>query len=160
VRALGGKTNCWDANTGRCGQYIWKPASYDGFDVDWPIDYDEMAPWNAKVERMIGVSGPDTKNIDFPTGDWLPPIAMRCAEMKIAAAAQKKFGLHGFQRRNALSHVISGDDPRAIIVVDVVTAVTRARNKNLPAQLYDKFFGRVWYERRQCTRGPTFWPGL
>jgi choline dehydrogenase-like flavoprotein len=101
VRAIGGKTNCWDANTGRCGPYIWKPASYDGFDVDWPVDYDEMAPWYSKVERMIGVSGPDTQSVDFPYGDWLPPTAMRCAEAKLAAAARKKFGLHVFSEPKA-----------------------------------------------------------
>ena len=44
VRALGGKTNCWDANTTRWGSIEFQPASYDGYDVDWPITYEEMAP--------------------------------------------------------------------------------------------------------------------
>ena len=61
VRALGGKTNCWDANTTRWGRIEFQPASYDGYDVDWPITYEEMAPWYGKTERLVGVSGPDTR---------------------------------------------------------------------------------------------------
>lgn len=96
VRALGGKTNCWDANTGRWGPREWKPASYDGFDVDWPMSYEEMAPWYSKTEQLIGVSGPDTRTEHFPTGDWLPPIAGRCGEVRTATAVEKKLGLHVF----------------------------------------------------------------
>ena len=101
VRALGGKTNCWDANTGRWGPREFKPASYDGFDVDWPFDYDEIAPWYSRVEKLIGVAGPDTKSEHFPTGDWMPTIASRCNELRIASAAESKFGLHAFQTPKA-----------------------------------------------------------
>jgi len=96
VRALGGKTNCWSANTTRWGPLEFKPATYDGVDVDWPIDYAEMAPWYSKTEQLIGVSGPDTKSEQCPTGDWLPPIRPRCGELRAATAIGKKFGLHAF----------------------------------------------------------------
>ncbi|HWB86448.1 MAG TPA: GMC family oxidoreductase N-terminal domain-containing protein [Bryobacteraceae bacterium] len=101
VRALGGKTNCWDANTTRWGPLEFKSATYDGFDVDWPVDYAELAPWYSKTEQLIGVSGPDTKSEACPTGDWLPPIAPRCGEMRVAAAAMKKFGLYAFSTPKA-----------------------------------------------------------
>jgi len=96
VRALGGKTNCWDAGASRWGALEFKPASYDGFGLDWPVTYEEMAPWYSKIEQLIGVSGPDTQSEHFPTGDWLPPIAPRCAEVRLAAALYKKFGLYAF----------------------------------------------------------------
>jgi choline dehydrogenase-like flavoprotein len=95
VRALGGKTNCWAANTCRWGPKEFKPASYDGHDVDWPVSYQEMAPWYTKVERLIGVSGPQTNSEDYPSGDWLPPIAPRCGEVLLTKAAAK-MGLNAF----------------------------------------------------------------
>ena len=101
VRALGGKTNCWDANTGRWGPREFQAASYDGFDVDWPVTYEEMAPWYSKTERLIGVSGPDTRSENCPTGDWLPTIGPTCADARLAAAANKKFGLYAFQTPKA-----------------------------------------------------------
>jgi choline dehydrogenase-like flavoprotein len=101
VRALGGKTNCWDANAGRWGPLEFQPSSYDGYDVDWPITYQEMAPWYSKTERLIGVSGPDTKSEQFPTGDWLPTIGSACPEMTLAKAASEKLGLYAFKTPKA-----------------------------------------------------------
>ena len=97
VRALGGKTNCWDAGAARWGPLDFKPATYDGYDVDWPVDYAEMAPWYTKTEQLIGVSGgPDTHSEHCPTGSWLPPMAGRCGELRLANAAAKNFGLFSF----------------------------------------------------------------
>ncbi len=95
VRALGGKTNCWAANTCRWGPKEFKPASYDGYDVDWPISYEEMDPWYTKTENLIGVSGPETHSVDYPSGAWLPPIAPRCGEVIMTAAAAR-MGLTAF----------------------------------------------------------------
>jgi choline dehydrogenase-like flavoprotein len=97
ARALGGKTNCWDAGAGRWGPIEFKPASYDGHDVDWPISYEEMAPWYTQTEKLIGVSGgPDTHAESSPTGAWLPPLPPLCGEAKVATAAWEKFGLQAY----------------------------------------------------------------
>ena len=100
VRALGGKTNCWDANTTRWGPIEFQPASYDGYDVDWPITYEEIAPWYGKTERLIGVSGPDTKSEQCPSGEWLPTIGPTCPEAKLARGADK-LGLYAFMNPKA-----------------------------------------------------------
>jgi choline dehydrogenase-like flavoprotein len=101
VRALGGRTNCWDANVLRWGPREWKPYSYDGFGADWPVAYQEMAPWYTRTEELIGVSGPDTRSEHVPTGKWLPTIPGRCGQMRVARAAQDKFGLYAFQHPKA-----------------------------------------------------------
>jgi choline dehydrogenase-like flavoprotein len=100
VRALGGKTNCWDANTTRWGAIEFQPASYDGYDVDWPITYEEMAPWYSKTERLIGVSGPDTKSEQCPPGEWLPTIGPTCPEAQLARGADR-LGLYAFMNPKA-----------------------------------------------------------
>jgi choline dehydrogenase-like flavoprotein len=80
VRSIGGKTNCWAAGALRWGPLDWKPYSYDGFGVDWPVSYEEMEPWYAKTERLIGVSGERTgKMTAIPEGDFQPPPDFDCA---------------------------------------------------------------------------------
>jgi len=56
-RMLGGRTNHWGRISLRFGEYDFKPYSRDGLGVDWPISYDELAPWYDKTELLIGVTG-------------------------------------------------------------------------------------------------------
>jgi|SRR5579872_3182494 len=76
ARMLGGRTNHWGRVALRYGPYDFKPYSRDGLGVDWPISYEELAPWYDKVERLIGVTGAahGLENIpDSPPGVHLPP---------------------------------------------------------------------------------------
>jgi choline dehydrogenase-like flavoprotein len=101
VPALGGKTNCWAANVLRWGPLEWKAYSYDGFGVDWPIEYQEMASWYTKTEELVGISGPETGSEIVPSGKWLPTIPGRCGEMVVARAAREKFGYNVVQHPKA-----------------------------------------------------------
>ncbi|HMF93541.1 MAG TPA: FAD-dependent oxidoreductase, partial [Vicinamibacterales bacterium] len=47
-RILGGKTNFWGRGALRYGPLQFNAASRDGFDVDWPISYDEVKPYYDK----------------------------------------------------------------------------------------------------------------
>lgn len=87
ARSIGGKTNCWDAGAARWGPIEWKPYSYDGFGIDWPISYDEIAPWYAKTEQLIGVSG---ERIGKPTdGEFQPAANPTCSQMIMRRTAQR-----------------------------------------------------------------------
>jgi choline dehydrogenase-like flavoprotein len=59
-RMLGGRTNHWARNSFRMGPYDFKPKSRDGLGVDWPITYDDLAPWYDRTEKLIGVYGSNT----------------------------------------------------------------------------------------------------
>lgn len=92
VRSLGGKTNCWNAGALRWGPIEWKPASYDGFGIDWPISYDEMAPWYSKTEQLIGVSGDKVDALTAtPSGEFMTPQGMTCVHA-VGARAGRKLG--------------------------------------------------------------------
>ena len=54
---MGGRTNHWGRISLRNGPYDFKPYSYDGLGFDWPISYEEVAPYYDKVEMLIGVFG-------------------------------------------------------------------------------------------------------
>ncbi|TNE64782.1 MAG: GMC family oxidoreductase [Alphaproteobacteria bacterium] len=56
-RMLGGRTNHWGRISLRFGEYDFKPYSRDGLGVDWPMTYEELAPWYDKTEALVGVTG-------------------------------------------------------------------------------------------------------
>ncbi|MGH9439598.1 MAG: FAD-dependent monooxygenase, partial [Terriglobia bacterium] len=45
ARMLGGRTNHYGRISLRMGPYDFKPYSRDGKGFDWPITYEELAPW-------------------------------------------------------------------------------------------------------------------
>ena len=57
ARMLGGRTNHWGRISLRMGPYDFKPYSRDGLGFDWPMTYEDMAPYYDKTERLIGVYG-------------------------------------------------------------------------------------------------------
>jgi choline dehydrogenase-like flavoprotein len=75
-RMLGGRTNHWGRISLRFGPYDFKLYSRDGLGVDWPLTYDDLAPWYDKTEQFIGVTGAvhGLENTpDSPQGIHLPP---------------------------------------------------------------------------------------
>lgn len=90
-RMLGGRTNHWGRHVPRFGAYDFKPFSRDGLGVDWPISYDDVAPFYDRVERMIGVNGGPIgleNHPDSPADCLMPPPTPRVPEMLITAAAE------------------------------------------------------------------------
>jgi choline dehydrogenase-like flavoprotein len=83
ARMLGGRTNHWGRISLRFGPHDFKPYSRDGLGFDWPITYDDLAPWYDKVEQLIGVSGGNEglENApDSPQGILQPPPPLRASE--------------------------------------------------------------------------------
>ena len=89
-RMLGGRTNHWARVSLRFGPYDFKPYSRDGLGFDWPVDYDEIAPWYDKVERLIGVCGGPPQGLenipDSPAGCLQPAPPPKLHEMLVARA--------------------------------------------------------------------------
>jgi choline dehydrogenase-like flavoprotein len=57
ARMLGGRTNHWGRIALRMGPYDFKPQARDGLGIDWPIGYEDLAPFYDKTEALIGVFG-------------------------------------------------------------------------------------------------------
>ncbi|MFZ4794694.1 MAG: NAD(P)-binding protein, partial [Blastocatellia bacterium] len=101
ARIVGGKTLHWGRLSWRFSDLDFKAASYDGFDVDWPIDYKEIAPYYDKAEEWIGVSGNRDGLWWQPDGNYLPPMALTCGD-QILKSATKKLGWNLIQPRVAM----------------------------------------------------------
>jgi choline dehydrogenase-like flavoprotein len=86
---LGGRTNHWGRIALRMGPYDFKPYSRDGKGFDWPITYDDLAPYYDKSEELIGVFGSAENLENTPDGKFLPAPKPRCHELLIQKACQK-----------------------------------------------------------------------
>ena len=88
-RMLGGRTNHWGRISLRMGPYDFIPYSRDGKGFDWPITYDDLAPYYDKTEELIGVFGSQEGLENTPDGKFQPPPKPRCYELVIQKACQK-----------------------------------------------------------------------
>ena len=89
ARMLGGRTNHWGRISLRFGPDDFKAKGRDGLGDDWPISYDDMAPYYDKVDRLIGVFGSKEGLRNHPDGDFLPPPRPRCHELLVKDASDQ-----------------------------------------------------------------------
>lgn len=88
---LGGRSLTWWRQS-----YRWAPQDFesnliDGHGVDWPIRYEDLAPWYDHVEAFAGVSG-EYDGIDhLPDGDFLPPYPFNCVEEVVKERIEAAF---------------------------------------------------------------------
>src|SRR5690606_33282370 len=76
----------------RLSDYDFKAASFDGYGEDWPLSYDELAPYYDRVERYVGISGRPEGHPALPDGQFLPPMAMTCGEKLLQERVRSRFG--------------------------------------------------------------------
>ena len=79
-RIVGGRTNHWGRIALRMAPVDFKVRSHDGMGDDWPISYEDVAPYYDKVESYIGVFGTRENIPSAPDGIFLPPPKPRCTE--------------------------------------------------------------------------------
>src|SRR6476620_530967 len=100
-RILGGRTNHYGRISLRFSDYDFKPYSTDGLGDDWPVTYDEIAPYYDQAEGFIGVTGTKEGLRTAPDGNFLPPITPRVHEVLIQRAS-KKLGIPCIPSRMAM----------------------------------------------------------
>lgn len=80
---VGGKSLTWARWSLRWSELDFEANARDGVAIDWPIRYQDIAPWYDYVENYIGVSGRKDGLKQFPDGPFLPPWEMNCAERHV-----------------------------------------------------------------------------
>jgi choline dehydrogenase-like flavoprotein len=88
-RIVGGRTNHWGRIALRFAPVDFKSRSTDGMGDDWPITYEEVAPYYDKVESYIGVFGTKENISSAPDGVFMPPPPPRCTETLVKKACDK-----------------------------------------------------------------------
>ena len=87
ARMLGGRTNHWGRISLRFGPKDFKRKSIDGLGEDWPIGYDDIAPFYDRVDKLIGLFGSVENIPNEPDGIFLPPPKPRLHELFLKDAA-------------------------------------------------------------------------
>ena len=64
-------------------------ASRDGYDVDWPITYDDVKPYYDKVDVLLGCSGTKEGLEQVPDGIFQRPSKLNCVEVAFQRAIAK-----------------------------------------------------------------------
>lgn len=77
---VGGKSIMWARQTQRWSDFDFEGPARDGFAVDWPIRYKDLAPWYSYVEKFAGISGNKDGLDVLPDGEFLPTWDLNCVE--------------------------------------------------------------------------------
>lgn len=128
---VGGRSLLWARQTQRWSDFDFEGPLRDGYAVDWPLRYKDLAPWYSHVEKFAGISGNKDGLEVLPDGEFLPPFEMTCLEKHFKQKTESKYKDR---------HVI----------------IARMANLSAPAQIHlDQ--GRAQCQRRDlCLRGCPF----
>ena len=89
ARMLGGRTNHWGRISLRFGPDDFKGKSKDGLGDDWPIGYDDVAPYYDRLDRLVGLFGSNEGLRNHPDGVFQPPPKPRCYELLVKKASDR-----------------------------------------------------------------------
>jgi choline dehydrogenase-like flavoprotein len=88
---VGGKSLLWARQTQRWSQFDFEGPARDKFAVEWPINYDDLAPWYSHVEKFAGITGNKDGLAILPDGDFLPPHDLNCVEKYFKEQVAKQY---------------------------------------------------------------------
>lgn len=88
---VGGKSLMWARHVQRWAKFDFEANSKDGHGVDWPIRYDDLAPWYSHVERYAGISGNKDGLEAVPDGEFLPPMEFTDVEKHVKKNIESQF---------------------------------------------------------------------
>ena len=94
---VGGKSLLWARQTQRWSKFDFEGPARDGFAVDWPIRYEDLAPWYSHVERFAGIAGNRDGLETLPDGEFLPAWEMNAVEKDMS----KRINAH-YKDRNVI----------------------------------------------------------
>ena len=86
ARMVGGRTNHWGRISLRFGPDDFRRKSLDGLGDDWPIGYNDLAPYYDAVDDLIGIFGSAEGLPNEPDGHFLPAPKPRCYELLVKQA--------------------------------------------------------------------------
>ncbi|HYC83666.1 MAG TPA: GMC family oxidoreductase [Chryseosolibacter sp.] len=88
---VGGRSVLWSRQCLRFSDLDFEANARDGFGIDWPIRYKDIAPWYDYVETFVGVSGQAEGLAHLPDGKFQPPMPMNCVEKMFKEKVEASF---------------------------------------------------------------------
>ena len=88
---VGGRSLLWGRQSYRLSPMDFEANAKEGIAIDWPIRYDDIAPWYDYVESFAGISGKNEGLAQLPDGKFLPPMDLNCVEQHAKEQIAKNF---------------------------------------------------------------------
>jgi choline dehydrogenase-like flavoprotein len=107
---VGGRSLLWARQSYRLTPYDFMANKNDGYGVDWPIRYKDLAPWYDYVENYIGVSGENLNLNQFPDQKLLKPMELNCVEKVLQKSISKKYS-NRYMTIGRVAHITEGTKP-------------------------------------------------
>lgn len=82
---MGGRSLLWGRQSYRFNRDDFEANAREGIAIDWPIRYDDIAPWYDYVEGFAGISGALDGLDVLPDGNFLPAVELNVVEKDVAA---------------------------------------------------------------------------
>ena len=107
---VGGRSLTWGRQSHRLTKFDFEGNAKEGIAVDWPIRYNDVAPWYDYVEDYIGVTGENLGLPQFPSGKLLKPMEMNCVEKVLKDSVTKTYD-NRFVTMARIAHITEGTKP-------------------------------------------------
>ncbi|MEE4163728.1 MAG: GMC family oxidoreductase [Woeseiaceae bacterium] len=88
---LGGRSLTWHRQSYRLSDIDFEANKAEGIGVDWPIRYEDIAPWYDHVETFAGITGSVEGLPQLPDGKFQPPMQMNCVEKAMKAKLETAY---------------------------------------------------------------------
>lgn len=88
---VGGRSLLWGRQSYRHSPMDFEANAKEGIAVDWPIRYNEIAPWYSYVEKFAGIQGSKEGLDVLPDGEFMPPMEMNVVEKDVAAKLKSHY---------------------------------------------------------------------
>lgn len=151
VRLVGGKTLFWGRACWRLSNYEFRCKDHDGFGENWPIEYEDLAPYYDLVEPMLRVTGRKEGLPQLPDGVFIEDTSQDSQTSQRFIQAARHRGIATTKERVATGQLASSINrmlPDAlktgklqIVSNAVVRQITTDRNTGLAN-------GAVFIDRR------------
>ena len=107
---VGGRSLLWARQSYRLNPFDFVANKEDGYGVDWPIRYKDLAPWYDYVENYIGVSGENLNLNQFPNQQLLKPMELNCVEKVLQKSISEKYESR-HMTIGRVAHITEGTKP-------------------------------------------------
>ncbi len=107
VRLVGGKSLYWGRWSLRLSNYEFRCKDHDGYGENWPIRYEDLAPYYDRVERIFRVTGQKAGLPQLPDGVFIEDNSPDSGSIRRFKAAASRKGIATTKVRRASGELAS-----------------------------------------------------
>ncbi len=100
---VGGRSLMWGRQSYRWNKWDFEANAKEGIGTDWPIRYEDLAPWYSHAEKFAGIQGSKQGLEVLPDGEFMPAMEMNLVEKDVSAKLKTAYNgkRHMFIGRSA-----------------------------------------------------------